>query len=67
MISCGVSGASAHTFGMRDTGTLVAINKDKAAPIMKMADLGVVGDMKEILPELIEKICSIKKGGANGN
>jgi electron transfer flavoprotein alpha subunit len=67
MISCGVSGASAHTFGMRETGTLIAINKDKAAPIMKMADLGVVGDMKEILPELIEKINSIKKEGANGN
>lgn len=66
MISCGISGATAHTFGMRDTGTLIAINKDKAAPIMKMADLGVVGDMKEILPELIKKINRIKVEDTNG-
>jgi electron transfer flavoprotein alpha subunit len=68
MISCGVSGASAHMFGMRDTGTLIAINKDKAAPIMKMADLGVVGDMNKILPELLKKIgSSTEEGGAKGN
>ncbi len=65
MISCGVSGAGAHTFGMRDTRTLIAINKDRAAPIMKMADLGVVGDLREILPELIKKISSIKKEDLN--
>lgn len=56
MISCGVSGANAHIHGMRDTKTLIAINKDKAAPIMKLADLGVVGDMLEILPELIKRL-----------
>ena len=56
MISCGISGASAHTFGMRDTKTLIAINNDKAAPIMKLADLGVVGDLHEILPELIRQL-----------
>ena len=60
MLSCGISGASAHTFGMRDTKTLVAINKDKAAPIMKLADLGVVGDIHEILPELIQRLKDIK-------
>jgi electron transfer flavoprotein alpha subunit len=56
MISCGVSGASAHIFGMRDTKTLIAINKDKAAPIMKMADLAVEGDLREILPALIKNL-----------
>jgi len=60
MLSCGISGASAHTFGMRDTKTLVAINKDKAAPIMKLADLGVVGDIHVILPELIQRLKDIK-------
>lgn len=61
MISCGISGASAHTFGMRDTKTLIAVNTDKAAPIMKLADLGVVGDLHEILPELIKKLSDMKK------
>jgi len=56
MISCGISGASAHTFGMRDTKALVAINRDKSAPIMKLADLGVVGDLHEVLPELTKRL-----------
>ena len=60
MISCGISGASAHTFGMRDTKTLIAINKDKAAPIMKLADLAVVGDLHDILPILIQQLKDIR-------
>jgi len=56
MISCGISGASAHIFGMRDTKTLIAINKDKAAPLMQMADLAVEGDLHEILPVLIRRL-----------
>ncbi|MFO7965170.1 MAG: electron transfer flavoprotein subunit alpha/FixB family protein [Desulfobacterales bacterium] len=56
MISCGISGASAHTFGMRDTKNLIAINTDKTAPIMKFADLGVAGDLRAILPELISRL-----------
>jgi len=59
MISCGVSGATAHIFGLRETKTLIAINKDKAAPIMKMADLAVVGDLHEILPVLIKRLRDI--------
>jgi len=64
MISCGVSGANAHTFGMRDTRSLIAVNKDKSAPIMKMADLAVVGDLHEVLPELIQQLKAI--GNSNG-
>lgn len=61
MISCGISGATAHTFGMRDTKTLIAINKEKAAPMMKLADLGVVGDLHGVLPVLIKRLKEIKK------
>jgi electron transfer flavoprotein alpha subunit len=46
---------------MRETKTLIAVNKDRAAPIMKMADLGVVGDLHEILPELTRRIREMKK------
>jgi electron transfer flavoprotein alpha subunit len=60
MISCGVSGANAHIFGMRDTKTLIAINKDKTAPIMKIADLAVEGDLREIIPALIQSLQDIK-------
>jgi electron transfer flavoprotein alpha subunit len=56
IISCGVSGAHAHTFGMKDAKTVIAINKDKNAPIIKLADLGVVGDLHEILPRLNERL-----------
>lgn len=52
IISCGISGANAHTIGMRGAKTIVAINTDKNAPMIKLADLGVVGDLNEILPAL---------------
>ena len=44
LISCGISGANAYTIGMRDAKVIIAVNKDKSAPMMKLADLGVVGD-----------------------
>ena len=56
LISCGVSGANAHTVGMRDAKTVIAINTDKNAPMIKKADLGVVGDLHEILPKLNERL-----------
>lgn len=60
-IAAGISGAMQHTVGMKSSRVIVAINKDADAPILKMADLGVVGDALKILPRLTEAVRS-KKG-----
>jgi electron transfer flavoprotein alpha subunit len=56
LISCGISGANAHVVGMRESKTIIAINTDRHAPILKLADLAVVGDLCEILPALIDRL-----------
>ncbi len=56
IMSCGISGAMQHTFGMKEAKTVIAINKDKNAPIFKLADVGIVGDVQEVIPALIHKL-----------
>lgn len=59
-IACGISGAIQHLAGMQESDYIIAINKDADAPLMKVADLAIVGDYAKIIPELTEQIKQLR-------
>ena len=63
-VACGISGAIQHLVGMRTSDTIIAINTDAEAPIMKVANLALVGDLFEIIPRVLEELEILKTGAA---
>ena len=64
-MACGISGAIQHVAGMENSELIIAINKNESAPIFEVADLGIVGDLKQILPKLAEAVRKYKAAKAN--
>lgn len=60
-IACGISGAIQHVAGMQESDMIIAVNKDEGAPIMKVADYAIVGDITKVLPEMTAQLKAMKE------
>ena len=63
IVNCGISGANEYTAGMERAHSVIAVNTDPRARIFRFADLGVVGDVHEIVPRLIDRLARIRDKG----
>ena len=60
-VACGISGVNHHVVGMRDSKAVVAINQDPHAPIFQIADVKIVGDLRQVLPSLVERLRRLRQ------
>jgi electron transfer flavoprotein alpha subunit len=59
-VACGISGAIQHLVGMQDSDVIIAINRDKDAPIFEVATYGIVGDLFQVIPAITNRLRELK-------